>query len=84
LIEECGCIEKQTAILDHYMTIIDLMGKSTDYTKVGIVLEGKAETTKNEMIAARKEYDLFAKEAEENYLKWQSAGTAEQAELYKK
>ena len=77
-------LEKQTSVLEHYMTILELMGKSTDYKKVGVILEGQAETTKNEMIAAQKEYELFAKEAEENYLKWQSAKTEEEAELYRK
>ena len=77
-------LEKQTTILEHYKTLVDLMGKSTDYDKVGIILEGQASTTKNEMIAAREEYEMLAKEKDEMYLKWQTAATEEQAELYKK
>lgn len=77
-------LEKQTTILEHYKTLVDLMGKSTDYDKVGIILEGQANTTKNEMIAAREEYEMLAKEKDEMYLKWQTATTEEQAELYKK
>lgn len=76
-------LEKQTALLEHYMTILDLMGESTDYKKVGVILEGQAETTKNEMIAAKEEYLMFAKEAEEQYLLWQSATNEAEAELYK-
>jgi hypothetical protein len=66
-------MEHQTSILEHYLTLIDLMGKSTDYDKVGIVLDGKAQTTKNEMIAAREEYEMFAREKDEMYMKWRSA-----------
>ena len=76
-------LEKQTTLLEHYMTILDLMGESTDYKKVGVILEGQAETTKNEMIAAKEEYLMFAKEAEEQYLLWQSATNEAEAELYK-
>lgn len=79
-------MEHQTSVLDHYQTMIDLMGKSTDYKAVGKVLEGKAETTKNEMEAARKEFDLYSKEANEKYALWQAAlasGNTAAAELYK-
>jgi hypothetical protein len=65
------------------MTILELMGESTDYEKVGVILEGQAETTKNEMIAAKEEYLMFAKEAEEQYALWQAATNEAEAELYK-
>jgi hypothetical protein len=45
-------LEKQTSMLEHYMTIMELMGESTNYKKMGVILQGQAETTKNEMIAA--------------------------------
>ena len=78
-------MEHQTAVLDHYQIMLDLMGKSTDYQAVGKVLAGKAETTKNEMEAARKEFDLYSKEANEKYGLWQEAlasGNTAAAELY--
>lgn len=76
-------LEQQTAMLEHYMTILDLMGESADYEKVGVILAGKAETTKNEMIAAKEEYLMFAQEAEERYAAWQAATNEAEAELLK-
>jgi hypothetical protein len=35
------------------------------------------------MVAAREEYEMYAKEADEMYLKWQSSINEAQAELYK-
>ena len=58
-------MEHQTQILDHYQSLMDIMGKSTDYKKVGVVLEGKSKTLKNEFDAAKAEYDLFLSEVEE-------------------
>ena len=76
-------MEHQTAVLEHYQSIVELAGKSTDYKKMGTVLEGKAETTKNEMIAAQEEYELYRQQADEKYALWKSAKTKEEAEMYK-
>jgi hypothetical protein len=50
---------------------------------MGTVLEGKAETTKNEMVAAQEEYELYRQQADEKYALWKSAKTEEEAEMYR-
>jgi hypothetical protein len=76
-------LEKQTAMLEHYQSILDIMGETTDYEKMGVILEGKSKTLHNEMIGYREEYEMYSKEAEEQYRQWQAAENEEQAEIYK-
>jgi hypothetical protein len=35
-------MEHLTEVLDHYQSLMEIMGKSTDYETMGLVLEGKA------------------------------------------
>jgi hypothetical protein len=37
-------MDHQTAVLDHYSSLLEIMGKSNDYKTMGKVLEGKAKT----------------------------------------
>jgi TnpA family transposase len=33
-------MENSTAVLEHYKSIMDILGQSTDYEALGIILEG--------------------------------------------
>jgi hypothetical protein len=52
-------MERHNSVLDHYLSLLELMNKSADYKTIGVVLEGQAEVSKNAMIAAKKEYEMF-------------------------
>ncbi len=53
-----------TSVLEHYLSLMDLMGHQTDYKKRGIVLEGRVKTLKNELDALQTEADYMQKEAD--------------------
>lgn len=78
-------MEHQTAVLDHYQSLMDIQGKSTDYNNMGIILEGKSSNIKSEMEVAKEEADWFMSEAikqKDAYDKAMAAGNEEEAELY--
>lgn len=50
-------IEHQTSVLDHYNSLIGLMGKSNDYKMIGKVLEGQVKTTKDAMTVSKQWYE---------------------------
>ena len=80
-------MEHQTSILEHYASMMEIMGKQNDYDSMGTILQGQADTIKNELDVAEAEYELYAKEAEEKRKKYEeayAAGDMEAAELYKK
>jgi hypothetical protein len=54
-----GQMEQLTSVLDHYKSIIELIDGEYAYDKIGIVLEGRVETLKNEMDAAVSYYDML-------------------------
>ena len=50
-------MEHQTAVLEHFQSLITLMGKQNDYKMIGKVLEGQVETTKNSAEVSRQWYE---------------------------
>ena len=79
-------MEHQTSILEHYATMMDILGKSQDYKAMGAILEGQVETIKNELDVAEAEYNLYAEEAEKKRKLYEEAvasGDVAAAELYK-
>lgn len=59
-----GQMEQLTSALDHYKSIIELIDGEYAYDKIGIVLEGRVETLKNEMDAAISYYDMLRRQRE--------------------
>ena len=53
-------MEHQTSILEHYASMMDILGKSKDYESMGSILQGQAETLENELAVAEAEYNLYA------------------------
>ena len=51
-------MEDCTAVLKHFQTILELIGKEEDYEWMGVVLEGQRQTIQNELESATKEYEL--------------------------
>lgn len=55
-------IEHLTSVLDHYRSIITLLGKDKDYDKVLSVLNGTAQTKKNNFDASKQWYESLKRE----------------------
>ena len=60
-------MEDCTAVLKHFKSISDLLGKETDYAWIEKILEAQRETVQNELESATKEFG-FAKEQYEKML----------------
>ena len=80
-------MEHQTSVLDHYQSLMETMGKSTDYKTMGKVLEGKAKTIGDQVAVAKETMKMYQDEADERYLAYQTAlasGDQAAAEMYLK
>lgn len=55
-------MEHLTSVLDHYRSIITLLGKDKDYNKVLSVLNGTAQTKKNNFDASKQWYESLKRE----------------------
>lgn len=55
-------MEHLTSVLDHYRSILSLLGRDTDYAKVLTVLEGSAQTKRNNFDASKAWYESLKAE----------------------
>lgn len=76
-------IEHQTSVLEHYQSLIELMGKSNDYDMMGKVLEGQVKTTRDALDVSTEWYNKQRENADSlaaDYAAAQARGASE-AEL---
>ena len=74
-------------ILEHYSSIMDLLGKSSDYKTMGVILEGQADVAENQAKSSKAIMEMMQGEAEDRYRAYQDAlasGDKAAAELYLK
>ena len=57
-------MEHCTSVLEHYLSLLDLMGKQQDYKSHGVILAGRVETLANELDVIQEEADYMMQEAE--------------------
>lgn len=82
-------IEQQNGVLEHYLNISKLIGKTVDYKWLGAILQGQSEGLKTQMESSQKTYQMFAdqagkaKEDYENALSLGSQISQEQLERLK-
>ena len=80
-------MEHQTEVLEHYQSLMETLGKETDYNGLGIILEGQAKTIENQMKVAKEAYAMYHSEADEKKKLLDQAivaGNTEAAEVYQK
>lgn len=52
-------LEHNISILDHYASLLELLGKSKDYDTIGTVLKGQVSVAKNQAEAAKAQYEFY-------------------------
>ena len=57
-------MEHCTSVLEHYLSLLELMGQQQDYRSRGVILAGRVETLANELDAIQEEADYMMQEAE--------------------
>ena len=68
-------MEHLTGVIEHYISLMELMGKSTDFEAMDGFLNARAETTKNELDVAKSNYEMLKRnsKADEYYENYQKA-----------
>jgi hypothetical protein len=54
-----GSMEHQTSVLDHYSSLLEIMGKSNDYEAMGTVLEAKAKTLEDQVAVSKSAMEMY-------------------------
>jgi hypothetical protein len=81
-------MEHLTDVFDHYLNLMDILGKQKDYDAMGDFLGGKADTIKDRLDTATAYYDMLKKnsKADEYWANYQKAlkdGDADMAAWWK-
>jgi hypothetical protein len=58
-------MEHQADVLEHFASMMEILGKETDYKSMGIILQGQADVSADELEVAKRTYALYKQEAEE-------------------
>ena len=80
-------MEHLTGVFDHYLSLMDLLGKNKDYEAMGDFLGGKADTLRDRLDVAKEYYDVLLRQkadAEKRLNEAIAVGDEAAAELYKK
>ena len=75
-------MEQHVEVLEHYSNIMDIIGKSTDYEAMGVILEGQAETAENMVEVSKANYEMLEAQRQARKTEYEAAiGTATDEEL---
>ena len=66
-------MERHVMVLDHYSTLMDLLGYSKDFEKMGTVLKGQVELSENAAKVSKANYDMLFTQAEVRRKEWEDA-----------
>ena len=77
-------LEHLTGVLDHYKSIMGLLGKELDYERMGVIIEGQVETTRNSFEASQAIYNMAKEQKEGAYQELLNAKDDNARELLQK
>jgi hypothetical protein len=55
-------MEHLTGVFDHYLNLMDILGKSKDYEAMGDFLEGRAETLEDQLKVSKDYYEILVED----------------------
>jgi hypothetical protein len=53
-------MDHTSSVLEHYSSMLSLLGKEQDYDAMGIVLEGQSKMAENRYEVSKKNYEMLA------------------------
>ena len=76
-------MEHLTGVFDHYLSLMEILGKEKDYSAMGNFLSGKADTIKDRLDVAKEYYDMLKEnsKADEYWTNYQNALAANDADM---
>ena len=57
-------MEHHVSVLDHYQSLMSILGKETDFNALGIILEGQAKTAENALKVSKENYEMYKRQVE--------------------
>ena len=79
-------MEHSVSVLDHYSSLLDIFGESTDYKKMGTILKGQADVLGDQVTVAKQTLEMNKAAADDRWKEYQEAlnrGDSAAAELHK-
>ena len=73
-----------SSVLDHYKSIMSLLGKETDFEAMGVIIEGQVETSKNNYEASQAIFEMAKTQKEAAYQELLNAKDDNERELLQK
>jgi hypothetical protein len=52
-------MDHSVSVLNHYVDLMDILGKKKDYTAIGNFLSGQAQILKNELEVTKTNYEML-------------------------
>ena len=80
-------MDHQVSVLDHYSSLLEIMGKQNDYKTMHKALEAKAQVISDQVAVAKNTMEMYQGQAEARFNEYQDAlarGDEKAAELYLK
>lgn len=78
----------QTSVLEHYASVMDILGKTQDYKRMGVILESQAKAISDQAAVAKANYEVLEKQAKSRKEAYdaavQSGATSTELELLEK
>lgn len=76
-------MEHLTGVFDHYLSLMEILGKQKDYSAMGNFLGGKADTIKDRLDVAKEYYDMLKEnsKADEYWTNYQNALAANDTDM---
>ena len=61
------------SILDHYQSLMEIMGKENNYAAIGVILEGRAKLLEDQVAISKSTMEMLKNEAADRYQAYQEA-----------
>ena len=75
-------MDQHVEVLEHYANVMDIIGKSTDYESMGVILEAQAEVAENNLAVSKANYQMLDEQRDQRKAEYEAAiGNATDEEL---
>lgn len=77
-------MDHHVAVLDHYSSLLEIMGKSKDWERMKTVLSAQVEVAKNSADVSKANYEMLQRQAEDKKAAWEAAKNNDTLSDYEK
>ena len=77
-------MDHHVSVLDHYSSLLEIMGKSKDWERMKTVLSAQVEVAKNSADVSKANYEMLQRQAEDKKAAWEAAKNNDTLSDYEK